>query len=201
MHICCRGESHPRVPFPRDGLRPDHQSRCGSILGVDPTPEAYTRVGRHDRRARPWDHYASGLHQTLDRCPAVVSFAFSIHQSSKRALPSNVRHPHCIPHLPHRRAPTTTLDPALTAAHQRYILVSIARLPQFTLSYLLSNDSSSLAPPPTIYAYGSILSPPRSSRHIRTSTILDEPPHMPINISHDPSCYPIRQDASLVSRT
>ena len=135
------------------------------------------------------------------RCPAVVSFAFSIHQSSKRVPPPNVRHPYCIPHLPHLRAPTTTLDPASTAAHQRYIPVSVTRLLQFTLSYLSSNDPLSLAPPPTIYAYGSILLPPRSSRHIRTSTILDEPPHVPINISHDPSCYPIPQDASLISRT
>ena len=141
----------------------------------------------------PLDHVA--------RCPAVVSFAFSIHQSSKRAPPPNVHHPYCIPHLPHLRVPTTTLNPASTAAHQRYIPVSVARLLQFTLSYLSSNDSSSLAPPPTIYAYGSILSPPRSSRHIRTSTILDEPPHVPIKSSHDLSCHSIRQDASLVSRT
>ena len=134
-----------------------------------------------------------------DRCPAVVSFAFSIHQSSKCVLPPNVRHPYCIPHLPHHRAPTMTLDPTLTAAHQRYILVLVARLLQFMLSYLLSNNPSSLAPPPTIHAYGSTLSPLHSSHHIRTLTILDKPPHMPINSSHNPSCYPICQDASLVS--
>ena len=28
-----------------------------------------------------------------------------------------------------------------------------------------------------------------------------KPPHVPINGSHDPSCYPICQDVSLVSRT
>ena len=56
-------------------------------------------------------------------CPAIVSFTSSILQSSKHALPPNVRHPNYIPHLPHRRTPTTTLDPASTAAHQRYIPV------------------------------------------------------------------------------